>query len=133
MGSTRRPTASRRSSKPRQGKFNSPLTAIYIRHNWRRVQGGWWNDLVKGAQCHGSKYIQLLQADIEKWDHWNEILRVNPLARVSSELRAKLLEERDEARRDGRLKARFLSYRLNLPTADESRSIAERPGLGTRT
>ena len=32
----------------------------------------------------------------------------------------KLIEERDAARRDTRLKARFCSYRLNLPTGDES-------------
>ena len=35
--------------------------------------------------------------------------------------RAKLLEERDEARQDGRLKARYLSHLdLNRPTADEA-------------
>ena len=31
-----------------------------------------------------------------------------------------MLEERDAARADSRLKARFLSYRLNQPSADES-------------
>ena len=31
-----------------------------------------------------------------------------------------MLLERDAARRDSRLKARFLSYRLNVPTSDES-------------
>ena len=39
---------------------------------------------------------------------------------VSPEFQRKLLEERDAARRDSRLKARFLSYRLNVPTGDES-------------
>ena len=108
-----------------QGKFNSPLTAIYI-GTIAPSKTGWWHDLVKGGS-RGSTHVQLLQADIEKWDHWNEIMRVNPLARVSPELRAKLLEERDEARRDGRLKARFLSYRLNLPTADESEVLLSVP------
>ena len=108
-----------------QGKFNSPLVAIYI-GTISPSRSGWWHDLVKGGS-HGTTHIQLLQADIEKWDNWNEILRVNPLARVSSELRAKLLEERDEARRDGRLKARFLSYRLNLPTADEAEVLLSVP------
>ena len=37
-----------------------------------------------------------------------------------AEFRKQLLEERDAARGDPRLKARFLSYRLNVPTADES-------------
>ena len=35
-----------------------------------------------------------------------------------AESRRKLLEERDDARRDDRLRARFLSYRLNVPTGD---------------
>ena len=38
----------------------------------------------------------------------------------SPEFRAKLLEERDKARGDPRLRARFQSYRLNRPAADES-------------
>ena len=42
---------------------------------------------------------------------------------ISPEFRAKLKEERDEARKDSRLKARFLSYRLNCPTADESSTL----------
>ena len=33
------------------------------------------------------------------------------------------MRERDEAREDSRLKARFLSYRLNLPTADEAETL----------
>ena len=45
---------------------------------------------------------------------------VNPLASISPEFRAKLRQERADARRDTRLKARFLSYRLNTPTQDES-------------
>ena len=39
---------------------------------------------------------------------------------ISKEFRAKLLEERNEARGDVRLKSRFLSYRLNIPSASES-------------
>ena len=52
-------------------------------------------------------------------------MRVNPLAKVSPEFRAKLKEEREQARGDTRLKARFLSYRLNCPTADETRMLLE--------
>ena len=61
-----------------------------------------------------------MQADPAKWDQWNEIRRVNPLTAISAQFRLKLLEERDAARRDTRLKARFLSYRMNVPSADES-------------
>ena len=39
------------------------------------------------------------------------------------ESRKTLLEERDAARRDTRLKSRFLSYRLNVPTQDETRVL----------
>ena len=45
---------------------------------------------------------------------------VNPLVNISGDFRKKLLEERDAARRDSRLKARFLSYRLNVPSGDEA-------------
>ena len=50
----------------------------------------------------------------------SEIRRCNPLKWHYPESRRKLFEERDEARRDSRLKAAFLSYRLNVPARDES-------------
>ena len=68
----------------------------------------------------GSTYVQALQGDPEKWDEWREIQRVNPLASIDAKFRKKLLEERDAARRDSRLKSRFLSYRMNVPSADEA-------------
>ena len=45
-----------------------------------------------------------------------EIVRVNPLARIDAGFKAKLREERDAALSDTRLRARFLSYRLNVPS-----------------
>ena len=39
---------------------------------------------------------------------------------MSPDFRKRLLVERDAARLDSRLKARFLSFRLNLPSGDES-------------
>ena len=63
------------------------------------------------------------QGDVEAWDDWNTIRKANPLTNISPEFRAKLREERDEARVDAGKKARFLSYRLNLPTADEASSL----------
>ena len=59
-------------------------------------------------------------ATLSKWDSWPEIRKCNPLVSVFPDSRAVLMEEREQARRDSRLKARFLSYRLNIPTADES-------------
>ena len=123
-----------------QGKPNSPLKVIYI-GTLAPSTGGWWHDLVNDG-THGSTYVQALRGDPEKWDQWPEIRRCNPLTAISPEFRKKLLEERDEARKDSRLKARFLSYRLNVPTGDESvvlltvddwkrvcaREVAEREG-----
>ena len=101
-----------------QGKPGSPLKAVYI-GTLAPSLGGWWHDLVAGGS-RGSRYVQALQGDRARWRDWREIRRVNPLTAISPDFCAKLREERDEARRDSRLKARFLSYRLNVPTADEA-------------
>ena len=45
--------------------------------------------------------------------------KLTPGTAISAEFRAKLLEEREEARRDSKLEARFLSHRLNVPSGDE--------------
>ena len=101
-----------------QGKPGSPMKVIYI-GTLAPASSGWWHDLVQRGS-HGSVYVQSLQGQPEKWDQWQEIRRVNPLTAIDANFRRKLLEERDEGRRDARLKARFLSFRLNVPTADES-------------
>ena len=100
------------------GKANSPLKAVYI-GTLAPASDGWWPQLIARGS-HDSTYVQALQGDAEKWDSWPEIKRCNPLVAISKEFVNKLLEERDEARKDSRLKARFLSYRLNVPTQDES-------------
>ena len=101
-----------------QGKPGSPLRAIYI-GTLAPAMGGWWPELIAGGSG-GSTYVQALQGDPKTWDQWQTIRKANPLTAISAAFRKKLLEERDAARRDSRLKARFLSYRLNVPTADES-------------
>ena len=101
-----------------KGKPGSPLRAVYI-GTLAPASSGWWHDLIADG-THGSTYVQALQGDRARWDQWQEIRRCNPLTTISPEFRKKLLQERDAARRDTRLKARFLSYRLNVPTADES-------------
>ena len=101
-----------------KGKPGSPLKVIYI-GTLAPATSGWWHDLVDDGS-HGSTYVQALRGDPERWDQWPEIRRCNPLTAISSSFRRKLLEERNEARKDSRLKARFLSYRLNVPSGDES-------------
>ena len=83
------------------GKPESPLRVIYI-GTIAPSSRGWWADLVDGGS-HDSVYVQSLQGDPKKWDQWPEIRRVNPLMSRFKDSRAKLLEERDEARQDGRL------------------------------
>ena len=102
-----------------QGKPGSSLRVVFIGTLAPSTAGGWWHDLV-AAGSNRSTYVQALRGDPEKWDKWGEIRRCNPLTAISPEFRAKLLDERDKARRDPRLKARFQSYRLNAPTGDES-------------
>ena len=101
-----------------QGKPGSPLRAIYIGTIAPAV-GGWWPDLIE-AGTRRSVHVGLLQGDAKTWGNWHTIRRCNPLVSISAPFRRKLLEERDDARRDARLKARFLSYRLNIPSGDES-------------
>ena len=67
--------------------------------------------------------MQALRGDPDKWDKWPEIRRCNPLTAVSPAFRTGLLRERDDARGDERLKARFWSFRLNLPRRDARREL----------
>ncbi|MCY4238135.1 MAG: hypothetical protein OXC93_07250 [Rhodospirillaceae bacterium] len=52
-------------------------------------------------------------------DRLSEALRVNPLARHFPDMRAKIREKLAEAKADSRLRARYLLFTLNLPSADE--------------
>ena len=101
-----------------QGKPNSSMRVILI-GTLAPARAGWWHDLVANG-TQGSVYAQSLQGDPKKWDKWSEIRRCNPLTAISASFRAKLIDERNKARRDSRLRARFQSYRLNLPSGDES-------------
>ncbi|MDE0101729.1 MAG: hypothetical protein OXN89_05060 [Bryobacterales bacterium] len=106
-----------------QGKPGSKLKAIYI-GTLAPAESGWWHDPVDDG-THGSTYVQVLRGRIDKddefwWTKWPEIARFNPLTRVDAGFRKKLQEERDGGLKDSRLKARFLFYRLNSPTADEA-------------
>ena len=101
-----------------QGKPGSKLRVLYI-GTLAPATGGWWHDLVADGS-NRSTHVTALKGNAETWDQWPTIRRCNPLVEVDADFRRTLLEERDEARADTRLKARFMSYRLNLPSADES-------------
>ena len=100
------------------GKPGSALRVLLIGTR-APARSGWWLRLLDGGS-RDSTYIQELKGRLSLWDSRREIERCNPLVEVSSAFRRKLLQERDAARRDERLKARFLSYRLNLESTDES-------------
>ena len=100
------------------GKPDSPMKVIFI-GTLAPSTSGWWHDLIADGSTP-TTYVQALQGSADKWDQWSEIRRCNPLTAVSPEFRKRLKTERDEARIDTRLKARFQSFRLNLPSGDES-------------
>ncbi len=100
------------------GKPGSVMRACYIGTLWP-MRADWWGEMVNRG-THGRTYVQSLHGDPETWDRWPTIRKANPLTAVSPEFRRKLIEERDEARRDERLRARFLATRLNVPARDPS-------------
>lgn len=101
-----------------QGKPDSSLRVLMI-GTLAPATAGWWPELVE-AGSGGGRHVYSLQGDPKKWDDAKEIARCNPLMWKFADSRKVLLQERDEARKDSRLKARFLSYRLNVPTGDEA-------------
>ena len=104
-----------------RGKPGSPLKILIVGTlaPLATGPGHWWFDLVH-SESDESTFVMKMQGDAKTWDQWPTIRKANPLTNISPEFRKQLLKERDEARHDSRLKARFLSYRLNIPTADES-------------
>ena len=88
--------------------------------------GHWWFDLVEGGTTN-TTFVLKYQGDSKTWDQWSTIRKCNPLVEVSPMFRRKLLQERNAARRDSRLRARFQSYRENLPSADESTTLLTVP------
>ena len=101
-----------------KGKPGSPLRSLYI-GTIAPASSGWWHDLALGKSGKG-RAIKCLQGDRAKWDRWREVARCNPLTKIAPEFRKQLRGELKAAIADSRLKARFLSYRLNLPSADEA-------------
>ena len=104
-----------------QGKPGSALRVIFI-GTLSPALAGWWHDMI-AAGSSGSTYVQSLQGDPEKWNTWKEVSRCNPLTKISPEFRKKLRQELAAAESDSRLKARFMSYRLNVPSGDESQML----------
>ena len=105
-----------------QGKPDSALRIILIGTEAPAEPSSWWSQLIARGS-HGGTYVKALQGSVSNWDSPKEIKRVNPLLWRDNASRKVVLSERDEARRDPRLKARFLSYRLNRATRDETEQL----------
>ena len=104
-----------------QGKVGSRLKLILVGTLAPMATGAghwWWDLLAEGTK--GRTHVQVFQGDAETWDYWPTIRKANPLIGLDAHTRKVILEERDAARGDSRLKARFLNYRLNRPSGDES-------------
>ena len=114
------------------GKVGSPLKLIMIGTLAPMATGAghWWYDLIDAGTVD-TTHVTAFRGDPATWDQWATIRRCNPLTAVSAKFRRKLLSERDAARRDSRLRARFLSYRLNIPSADESDCLMTVPEFET--
>ena len=106
------------------GKVGSPLKVVLCGTlaPMATSAGHWWFDLVADG-THGHTHVQLFQGKLDGWDTWPVIRKANPLSTIDAKFRSVLLAERDAARRDERLKAQFLSYRLNVPTRDASEML----------
>ena len=107
------------------GKPGCSLRAVYI-GTIAPASRGWWPDMVRRGS-HGSVHVTALEGRPDRWDQAPEIKRCNPLMWTFKESRKVLLEERDNARNDSRLKAAFLSFRLNVPTGDEASVLLSPP------
>ena len=106
-----------------QGKPGSALRVVYIGTLAPAgVPGHWWHSLID-AGSGPSVHVTALRGELARWDDTAEIRRCNPLMWRHAESRTVLLDERESARRDSRLRARFLSYRLNAPSSDEARVL----------
>ena len=82
----------------------------------------WWPTLVKRGSGPGV-HVMVLAGDPDAWDTWPTIRKCNPLTAVNPRLRRTLIRERNEARHDDRLRARFLSLRLNVPSRTDDREL----------
>lgn len=108
-----------------QGKPDSPLKIIIVGTLAPMgTPGHWWHDLVERGS-HGSTYVLKVMGNADTWSTWSTIRKANPLTAVSADFRKKLLEERDAALSDSRLRGIFKSFRLNQPTPDASTMLLD--------
>ena len=74
----------------------------------------WWPALIKSGSGD-ARHVSLLQADPEKWEGFDEVLRVNPVAAINPHLKSTLEREHKAALESDRSARTFRQYRLNIP------------------
>ena len=109
-----------------RGKPGANLRLLYIGTLAPAPDGHWWREMIEAGSdsLTHAQFIGATPEEVaERWDSWNLIRRANPLMAHFPASRRVLLAERDKARRDSRLQARFCSYRLNCPSRDRSGAV----------
>ena len=92
--------------------------------------GAFWPQFVAAGSGDGG-HVALLQADPEKWEDFDEVLRVNPVCAVNPYLRETLEREHRAALKSERAARTFRNYRLNLPGDPvESQPLNHNCGVG---
>ena len=103
-----------------QGKPGVDLKVMYLGTKAPAFDDGhWFRKLIKDGSRPGIHVTDISCTDPSKWDTWPQIKRCAPLSWSFPKSRKILLQERDAARTDDKLKSRFMSYRLNHPEVSE--------------
>ena len=108
------------------GKPGSPMRILVIGTLAPMAQDDshWWYRLVTRGSRRNVNVMSYM-GDAETWADRKTILKANPLARIDAGFRRKLFQERDDALNDSTLRARFVSYRLNVPMGDPQSLLME--------
>ena len=105
------------------GKPGSPLKIVSHRNactSSATSAGHWYWDLVHDG-TKGSTYVKAIQGQLEGWDTWATIRKANPLTASIRRLPGATSGGTGRgAAGHSDSQARFLSYRLNVPSADTS-------------
>ena len=105
-----------------QGKPDSPMVLFSFGTVAPAHPNGWWSRLC-AERSTATRHVLCLQAKLAAWETRAELRRVNPLLWQFPESRQVVMDELRKAQEDEASKAAFLSYRCNLPTADESKLL----------
>ena len=124
----------------------SEMTLILIGTRAPAEPPHWWLDLLDLGSTPGV-YVQRHEAvrddsgEVADWDTWPVIRAAHPMVGVNPNLKPKIAQELRDARLSDDNRARFISYRLNLPirpaaevlfTVPQWKRIEHRP-LGPRS